>query len=431
MDDWRVPKPDIVFTRKGGGKLIFFCSSHIRVYRARPPLAWIKTEGRGWRHSLGHDSDLNIRAAASWVGRYAELRRSNFMPRNREAISLMRFLRCMPIEMRRIAVRARRGAWILYRLLYRCPGAVELAQTNFGLAYALSAMRIFKGAARCPQRPLRSARAFLRRPRRKIAGHLGFEESNAAVKVLSRVPASSTSISSLLFLRNALKRREARKVACHLPRLNEAVIYCLNEEAIFRMASPRFLEEVGQEKGLDYHSGEFVFRLRLLQQSYQETSHRTLVLRSLGHLLQLTGQNRGDLGTSFGPPPLPGIPGLIEPVTTRDKLEETAARMQNCLASDGWVTRLSIGRHSVYQVADDAGESTLSLRRRGDRWEVDEMLGAKNGRPPDSAVRLVQDWLGQAPPGILQDFPHGAMHFAREGNEEDFDVFDEDEFLPF
>ncbi len=208
------------------GKLYIFSGHDVLVVRAWPrPLAWRKSEERGW-HGV-RPLRLDLDAPDRWAAlpddhglREYRLR----MLRNQAAAFAP-----IPRDQRLEAARFGERAWRLHVLFSWVPGALDLARVHPALAVGLA----FHGFLR-PRvaRPLRSARTLLSRPgprsAQQIAGWLGFDASRTVVRNLRKLEHHQCTPWNLGLMRRALGDLDTHKLLCHLPSLNGAIFLLLD-----------------------------------------------------------------------------------------------------------------------------------------------------------------------------------------------------------
>ncbi len=122
----------------------------------------------------------------------------------------------------------------------------------------------------------------------------------------------------------------------------------------------------------------------------------------------MSGLYAGRRSAPFPPPPLPPVPGRIEPVTTWDAMErELDEQNDSCAKGGGGVVS---GDAFFYRVLDCPGESimrsTLILRRNpGGVWVCSDLLGKCNACVNSTTWAFIRRWLESAPPGVASAAP--------------------------
>lgn len=278
---------------------------------------------------------------------------------------------------------------------------IELAGSNPGLAYALSAAWRFypardagtDGSGRQPMIPS----GISGWKRRKIAAWLGFPDTGAAVRILKRIEPQALTVQALLGLR---KRMMAGGVALSpLRRLDAATLRVLADPRLEALASPRLLSELGsvcggscmlcgqvcpvrvlaRMKGLSRALGDGKPRGPFSSLAQLEREYRALVER----LRERDWRGKTSLPSrDFPPPPFPGN-SAIEPIRTEAGLYAEGLAMGNCLPDHRFEARS--GRRSFYRVLAPE-RATLMLERSGDDgrgpWVPGDIRGVRNAALP-------------------------------------------------
>jgi len=319
-----------------------------------------------------------------------------------ETLDLLRPLRC--------------GGWEVYRALLEMPALADLLRTDASLTVGLVHVLLFAHEEGKSDGRLPDSAALVGRPRREIARHLGFPDTESVVRILRRLEAGCCTLDNLSRLSEMLgppdpllsgeERRahllRARRLR-HLPRLNDAVLTALEEDPGGRLFSFCALEEMGRCVGLDT-SGNLVRRVLRAQPPEQPRrpwrridcleEFEAMRTRVEPPIKRLTTPWR------FQPwvdPPLAGNE-RIKPLRTREELFEQGLDASNCLRNDEELSRMfrgvASGRAYVYKVAgpDDA---TLELRRSddGERWAIGQLMFAGNEPADEETWRFVEEWL--------------------------------------
>lgn len=287
--------------------------------------------------------------------------------------------------------------WPVLALLTRCPGAGELFGQNPALAFALASSWAFR--ERPVQRPLRSARALLRKRRVAVAEWLDFPASPAAVRVLSKLPVRAVTVRQLRYLRETLRADPLPKALLHLPRLDTGVLRVLTDPELCTLASFSLLAEIAQDEP---RSTRDAYRLRDAARMHTALrgGRRLPVQRSLARLRavhdELTEQmNRhtllDQLDVQLPPPPVRGTDTIVPLTTPGDVLEEGRA-MHHCVFS--YLADVARGATYMYRVLEPE-RATVSLVRRGALWEVGQIAGIANAKVQAGTVAAIDGWLSE------------------------------------
>jgi len=406
------------FFDPGSGKLYIFRPDYISVRVAWPrPMAWQKSD-RNPSWSLFRPK-INIPAGdlqekinrlsthqdenGQIVFNYYFRRNEKF--RRKKELAKLQWYNTIPIEVRNIIARYRDRHWHLLALIARCgPAAFDLATTNPALAFALASNWVFHKPP--VQRPLRSARALLKKGKkqRDIAGWLGFPETESARKILKKVPHSSITISSLLYLRDGMKDQNVLKTLQHLKRINLGVIRIITDLELRPYASFNLLDEVSQSKGENSYPGtayllkdvmdmiEIVYQNRRRMPVIKSITQLGIMHDSLVDEIAMNVPIDNEHYQEFPPPPIEGNE-FIRPITTMEELLEESKVQHNCVASYG--RRIAVEQNTyIYKVLEPE-RCTLSIIRKGDIWVLSELRKAHNKMPAEGTVRVVERWLAE------------------------------------
>jgi hypothetical protein len=110
--------------------------------------------------------------------------------------------------------------------------------------------------------------------------------------------------------------------------------------------------------------------------------------RRVRQLIEANGYGPG----CFMPPPLPGIAGQIEPITSPSDLVDEGEYQGNCVAS--YANRVREGDTYIYRVLHPE-RATLSLARRSpfSDWQIDELECRFNTDVAEETEEFVQAWI--------------------------------------
>ena len=394
------------------GKLYIFTSHDVLVVRAWPaPLAWHRSEERGWRGV--RPLRLQLCAPERWAALPEDhtLREYHLrMLRNQAAA-----FEPIPKAQRLEAVRFGDRAWALHVLFSRVPGALELARVNPALAVGLA----FHGSLR-PRvtRPLRSARTLLAQPgprtAARVAGWLGFYPSRTVVRTLRKLDHLQCTPWNLELLQRALGQLDTHKLLCHVPSLNSAVFQLM--ELLLDPAVP-----VVDANGLALELCQMDRdQARAVETQLLETAYAWAVafrdkpmprLRSLAQLEELYVDANVALGAPvyhwggrrrlLPPPPVVGldIANLrIQPLSSPAKHHEEGRAMAHCVGNEAHILGAARGKGYGYSVRLQVG----GTEHRATAWVVsrcDRMvkLGALRARlnhhPSAEIATAVQAWI--------------------------------------
>lgn len=292
--------------------------------------------------------------------------------------------------------------WVLLMLLHDDPGAVELAQNNPALAYALAQKM---GG----DRELIAALQCSRMRQRDILEVLGLPASPVAVQLFKKVNPVSLSGDNWPSLVSVIREAsdDPKSRLRHLPSINAGILEILNDARASRAATPALLEEVALDRA-EAHRGRIVHLITSTLRMQDElrsqdrchsfpnlarlrSVHDTVAENYRRRVRQLTEANESG-PACFQPPPLPGIPGQIEPITSPAELVDEGEVQGNCVAS--YAAKVRAGDTYIYRVLRPE-RATLSIVRRSplSDWDIGELERRHNTDVSDATEDFVRAWL--------------------------------------
>ncbi|HPA17491.1 MAG TPA: hypothetical protein PLU30_07070 [Verrucomicrobiae bacterium] len=328
------------------------------------------------------------------------------------------------------------GQWRLLRLASRDPAFLDLVDSNPALAWALASAGAFLEKA--PRDIEGAALGRLRHRQRDIAGWLAFPATEAAVRLLRKVPPDSCGVVPLVELRKLAGEAESAERLRHLNELPATVILAAGSRILGPSLTPTALQQIVEEiarlrtgDGRVPHPpatpGSTVAHLledaaRMAQllpgASPPRTVHSLRALRRrhdelVVQFLRFAGPPSSE--RAFPAPPLPPGDG-IEPIPKLGQLRDEARQQQNCVAS--YASRIASGGYYVYRVTRPE-RATLGLRSdRQGRWHIDQLAGPRNRKVSKELSAHVLTWFhasiaqrpgvggGMAPPRRRRRGPH-------------------------
>jgi hypothetical protein len=330
----------------------------------------------------------------------------------------------VPVAIRRLVAPHLPGLqWGLLSMVARVDGALELLESNPALAVGLA----YSSALRKPvKRPLRSARWLVRQPRRRIAGWLGFPETKATVRALSRVEPEDCSLLVLGHLGQLLASGD--RWVHHLPKLRAEPLL-LMEPTVRPALTFGLLEELALEprdRRRSCAAADVRFVLAVAQRL--KPPMRLPPLRSIAQVRQLVGELvheerrqhllRWKAAGDFPAPPYPAgemplvlpddRPVQIRPITDAEGLLAHAGYQRNCMANDDeYLERILDGTGFAYELTfqpaegeDDQASATLFLDSKGvlhRHWGVDDLKLRFNEESPAWLDAQVARFLARVP----------------------------------
>lgn len=348
--------------------------------------------------------------------------------------------------------------WPMLQLMHGRAEVRDLAGASPVLAFALANNGEFRGTS--SDVSAAAARRHCHHKQREIAGWLGFPATDAAVRILRKIPAEAATPSRLRLLRKLLRTRSERvRTLSTLPRLNAGVIELLGLPRLDPFVTDALLQQVLRHPA-EERRGEVAWLLtdilRMEQQTGRRLSrdevrsisaahamHQSVLAVYLEHVErearaerirqeerlrrdQAEAKRKADGAAGLAPPPpLPGNDG-IQPLTTRAELQEESRRQGNCVG--GYFRRVCRGRCYIYRVTRPE-RATLAIRQGASgRWYREQIKGPRNQRVRRETELTVDLWLSRTqnemerrgmrflPPAEMRDVGDGDLfHDPDEG----------------
>lgn len=382
------------------GKLYCFEPRRILVASPWPNLlAWVKTPCRPWRPTCRFaDREIMDRLfprekepeLLTPEGPLAPLAEEDERI-NREIVrrhgAFVSFFDAIPEAERLEALRFRERRWYLLNLFARCPGGLDLSNSNPALAMALACNRAFHRPG--VQRPYRAARSLLPRPQRDILAWLGFPATEPVRRILRKIHPKALTVTRLLTLRKRLEDPALVKLLAHLPIIHDGILHVVNIPRYRALATSTFLGDLAR------NPPEHDWGVMLAQPLWEteaccgllDVSFELPPLRSLDAFFEFHQSIAARMGEGdarrFAPrlpvPPFPGVPG-IEPITSTAELFREGGEMEHCVASH--IVGIQNGREAIYRITEPI-RATLSLLHSGEGWRIGQVSGYRNAKVPE------------------------------------------------
>ena len=292
--------------------------------------------------------------------------------------------------------------WPLLLMMRHDPSSVDLALQNPTLAYLLAKKldgdRDLIASLRC---------GTLRQ--REILGCLDFPESNGAVNLFRKIDPTAVNGDNWAGLLALLRRSSGtiRERLGHLDRINTGVIEILLNPGASAAVGQRLLQEVAENRRERYRARtvNLVTNTLAMQEAVRarrpvrrfpdlarlESVHQETSVTYREHLRCLE-RARKYSHENFRRPPIPGISGEIEPLTSPEALVDEGEEQGNCVAS--YAEKVMRGSTFIYRVLRP-DRATLSIVRQpaSRSWKVGELEGRFNTPASDRVERRVAEWL--------------------------------------
>jgi hypothetical protein len=325
------------------------------------------------------------------------------------------FIESFPAPIRSRLSRFPHRQWHLAVLLARCPGAIDLIDSNPALAFALANSWCFQ--PKPVLWPLRAARNLILKPQRAIAAWLGFPPGESSVRILRKIPPAACSFPVLLRIRDQLQDPASLQFLRHARSLNATTAALLQKPNLRPHLSPRLLDDdfsgVPPDRAhplvgmLADVVGMFRFlripshtRFRNLAEVQQAHDHLVQQLVEIGinppntpvpgRITDLTES----LAFPFPSPPVPGSSNILPLIRPIELLQE-GREMHHCVGS--YIPQVQEGSTYIYRVLAPE-RATLALHRYDNSWSLGQIYGPFNEPVQPSTREAIRSWLEQARP---------------------------------
>ena len=307
--------------------------------------------------------------------------------------ALLHFRHAFPTDIARVVGRLPEHQWTILRLLVLDRSTLDLLALNPSLVFALALRFTGPGTHRAVPR-------LGHEPQRALARHVGFPGTEAAVRILRKVPPEALTATTLERLRSGLINPDALTAMSHLQTIPAGVIALAAEEDLFTRCTASFLMEVAQDpdsvadsaaarmlrETLDMHAALDPGADLRVQGPEQLSRRHERLTAEYRRLLE----QRAKAGT-FQPSPLPGIDGVIEPLSSVDSLAREGRTQSNCVL--GYADAVRQGRLYCYRVLQPERATLSLIATAGGRWTLGELRTACNRPVRDTTRALVEEWL--------------------------------------
>ena len=283
------------------------------------------------------------------------------------------------------------------------PGGMDLLRSNHGLAFALLNAEKFQQVDDLWQEIPRH----LNRPRREVAGWLGFPPTESTVRLLSKVAPNARDPEQLSVLRHFLNHcpnQDLINALRHLPLIRRSVMEFLAPRYWPFMRGSDLTKTERDDYCLNFIDDTLNMAERL------NCLHRVETLHSLADVKKLHDELVKELNAAyfekecanpFPPPPFPGNNHIV-PITSAQELAEEGREMEHCVYS--YIDSVREGQHFIYRVLTPE-RATVSVRRtlpkfdgdtRTKEWVIDQLKGKRNDSVSAECERTVADWFETA-----------------------------------
>ena len=376
--------------------------------------AWEQTDKGFWRPC--ENPGLNLHQLAEAIDRPANHASDMAgMPKSGELTEYGAFLEAIPQRVRDWVMGFPVGHWRLLNAFSRLGAPAEdLADGHSHvLLFMLAHLDRFQHG--CTAQDWSRAAELIRGRQRDALAALGFEGRESVVRLLRKVPPGTCSVSRLKPLRKLLRDPATYKVLTHLPRINAAVLECLECYDSKLFCTWPLLVEMGESRS-DDTAGQAVVDLFVVQMFAESLGcvDRLKPVRSLAQLEALRDElteaeyRLEHEGVEFPPPPLPPLAGRIEPLRTPAELWLEGREMKHCAAD--YVQAVAKGTAYLYRIVgceeDDIDRATLMIVRdqTPTGWRISDLRRTCNAFAASPATEYtVKQFLAgkECDPGIV------------------------------
>lgn len=292
--------------------------------------------------------------------------------------------------------------WTLLQMMRHDPASIDLTLQNPALAYLLAKKLNGDGEL------IASLRCGTLR-QREILGCLDFPESNGAVNLFRKIDPASIHGDNWNPLLTLLRHSsdEIRQRLGHLNAINTGVVEILLNSAASEAAGQRLLQEVADDHRERHRARmvhlvtntlamQDVIQSRRPVKKFPDCARLEAVHREVSEAyrqrMQRVQEVRRFSLKNFERPPIPGIPGEIEPITSPEALVDEGETQGNCVAS--YAHKVERGDTFIYRVLKPQ-RATLSIVRQASSglWRVGELEAKFNTPSNEETERQVAAWL--------------------------------------
>ncbi|MCC5828117.1 MAG: PcfJ domain-containing protein [Phycisphaeraceae bacterium] len=245
-------------------------------------------------------------------------------------------------------------------------------------------------------------RELLRMKRADVLKALGMPATPEASELLRRM--TFMACQSLQPGRNPpLFDSQAHLIAAELPKINWGVAELLAQSPVrepFWIVTERLIRSLGALE----NEATAAALVKSLHQTVREVIRAGSFgeLKPIDRIEELSARTHDhDRGPrpcgAFQDPPVPALPGIIEPLTCESELVNEGRLMQHCVASSS--PAVWSGQMYIYRVLNDElpgmERCTLEIRQRDGQWEIKNIRGWANARVNAATRRFIAEWLSK------------------------------------
>ncbi|RJP47880.1 MAG: hypothetical protein C4548_00105 [Desulfobacteraceae bacterium] len=278
--------------------------------------------------------------------------------------------------------------------------ALDLVISNPALSYMLALNWVFHKPS--VKNPLNSAHDLLMpyKNQKNIQEWLNFPPTNAVRNILCNIVHDAINVSGLLSLQKIINRPDILKILSHLERINASILRIVADSDSLKLVTANFLEDICNDRRDDrvpytaYFLRKFIDTFKLIKLDRKKypvvDSHTTLIeiSRYLDEKVQKNLDQKIDL--PFPDPPIERTETII-PLTSGLDLINEGYQQNNCVAQ--YINNVAIQKQFyIYKILSPE-RCTLSLKKKNDAWEVDELKKAGNQPVSEATEKIVNFWV--------------------------------------
>ncbi len=345
------------------------------------------------------------------------------------AVAWREFLGQIPLDVLEQVIRFRPPHLQLLRSVARHPSMLDLVRSTPALAWVLAHAAEVLGGGR-PQLAEGEVNRLLAGRQRLVAARFGLGETEAAVRLLRKLPMASIQAASIVALIRLIANTQAARLLTHLPRVNLGVLLLLDAAESGRLATEALHREVAARREDDAQPETLMLlqdleRMAVILRRPLER-YRSIAAVRADHAEMVHQMNQRPRAPQrpepvlnrpfpliqirtrdvFPPPPFPGLKdGSITPITSASDLDKEGMAMHHCVAA--YAPLVQTGSLYIYRVLRPQ-RATVELHMDGREWQLGQVKGRDNREVSQATRQMVGEWLAEARRGVV-----GSIHAPR------------------
>jgi hypothetical protein len=318
--------------------------------------------------------------------------------------AFLSFRQSVPRDVAKVIEGFTNRQWTLMRVCVARPQALDLFAQNPALGFSLAHYGRLLGAAGSE---IERAASISAHNQRSIARWLGFPDSNATVKILSKIRPELVSLEVVTGLKEPLHDPEVHKALGHLPAINAGVVGLVTHPARFQRIAPKLLQEVAERPDERIQSRvvpllQDVRRLESILLREDIAAPISSIARLERRHAELTGEylrfeQQIAAHDKLPAPPIPGTKD-IQPLMTASDLIKEGRQQHNCVGS--YADSVRAGRVYIYRVTRPERATLSIMRGPGGDWVIQQLFLACNQHVQPETEASVLKWLSGESTGL-------------------------------